>query len=587
MSYLSLPAGLPKLSKATISFWFRVPREVIDAVAADYNSWRDGDAPKHRFMGVVPLITFGPTDLKSREFYFSQRVTGAFPGELNYVWSDGSGAPDCAGAGYDISQQSPPGPFTDGHYSFEQGNGVLAGGDEDLDGSYIGVFCGGEEPILDVSITMPQDNLATFKGTWPVTVSRTWSGPIKEYFKGGLGECPGAPPGRYFTQEGHPLGPGRLCFLETFDTFGTTEHKEGNADVILGRMPETFRTIPFWNPDQGIGDRAQRVTTGAKIAPDQWHHVLISFDFTGPVTTEGQLNSISRNAGSQTGDNPLPPNSTGDRTSSACRMRIALNDEHLGGEKLSVYWPEGYGDDGAILSVNGYYVANDVVDQITETNNPNFACDGIAATQITTADAPSYDFTPDKVDMSQIGIPASEAHVDFIKKVEMAELQIFTDVTVDTYFAKTRQAFIDYPPGVEPKYLSNPDTGEPILDPSTAEPQRNSKGKPIIDSMTGRPVPDMNTAQPKKDPKGMVPAPLSRAASLLKKKPEVLLHMSKNWKIGKNTGSYQDGASVPDDPDNPASGSTFYPGKFEPTGQIKTWKPDPKVGETVGKTVDS
>jgi hypothetical protein len=97
----------------------------------------------------------------------------------------------------------------------------------------------------------------------------------------------------------------------------------------------------------------------------------------------------------------------------------------------------------------------------------------------------------------------------------MAELQIFTDVTLDTGDEPKRRAFIDY--------------------------VRDNDGNPIEDEDGKR------TLEPV-DPE--------KAEELLGKKPEILLHTSANWKAGNNTGSL---------------------GPFTPTGGINSYKPDPSL----------
>src|SRR6201981_3296070 len=64
MSYLMLPDGLPDVSKAVISFWFRVPKETLDATAAAYVHAVDAGDNIPPFNGITPLVVFGPDDVK-------------------------------------------------------------------------------------------------------------------------------------------------------------------------------------------------------------------------------------------------------------------------------------------------------------------------------------------------------------------------------------------------------------------------------------------------------------------------------------------------------------------------------------------
>ena len=135
--------------------------------------------------------------------------------------------------------------------------------------------------------------------------------------------------------------------------------------------------------------------------------------------------------------------------------------------------------------------------------------------------------------------------------------------------------FIDHPEDFEAKDLLD-ENGQPVMDPESGDIQTGKGGKPMIDSDTGRPMRVPGTQQPKKDPRGMVPQPAKKADSLMKQKADIRIHGSANWKKGRNTGGIGAGSD----------GQIIPRGQFEPMGQIKVWKPDPVLGETVGKTVE-
>jgi hypothetical protein len=131
----------------------------------------------------------------------------------------------------------------------------------------------------------------------------------------------------------------------------------------------------------------------------------------------------------------------------------------------------------------------------------------------------------------------------------MAELQIFTGVSLDTGNETKRRAFIDgdgYP--VPPVEIQKTDT-------TTGAPMFDEFGQPIME-----------------------PPP---AEKLLAQKPDVVLHGSGNWAKGTNTGP----AKVPDpnfvpDPDHPDDPAPLIPDpakKLEPTGKIVRYKPDPSL----------
>ena len=136
----------------------------------------------------------------------------------------------------------------------------------------------------------------------------------------------------------------------------------------------------------------------------------------------------------------------------------------------------------------------------------------------------NYDYTPvpirtdSNTGPAAVGIPASVEHESHILRVEMAEFQLFTAVTLDTAIVKNRRAFI------------------------------GGDGKPVAPTK-----------------KITATDPTSGSIELLGKRPEILLHTSANWKNGKNTGSI----GLSDD------GDAIPAGQFEPTGGIASYKPDP------------
>jgi hypothetical protein len=115
-----------------------------------------------------------------------------------------------------------------------------------------------------------------------------------------------------------------------------------------------------------------------------------------------------------------------------------------------------------------------------------------------------------------------------IETVELAELQIFSGVTLNTSSETNRRAFIDY--------------------------ERDEAGNPIRDEDGKRSLKPVNPKQ---------------AEELLGQKPDILLHGSTKWQNGQNTGS------LGIDPD----GEEIPSGQFQPTGEIKKYSPDPSIVE--------
>lgn len=536
MSFLTSSVIVPDTGKAVISLWFRVPQKSIDDITTEYQEYLKAvDAanaagtdppPRRPFLGIVPLMTFGPTSLKAREYYLEMQATGPFPGRYEETWSNGPFG-DCVGAGWQ-EVVSDAGDWEDSHYTFTPG-GTLSGKKFDLDGSYIGVECTsqhGDFPALSVNIVMPESNRASMPGAYPAAVEHT-SGPA--YFLSGSGcgvTMHFAGPDTQF--------PGRLCYDTThFSSFETVIY-EGNADVVAGRVPETFRLLPA----QPAGAHSLDVSfpssrpykSGAKIEADHWHHLLLSFDFTNQVSTKGQLISQAKDGTSTSGDTPVV-GGEGGRTSSTGLMWVALDNKNLTRLELSAFWPDGYSNPNGVLPINGMVVAQYVNFSIVNTNIPISVCDGIDLTTTQVQQLPEYSYLPSSVSFANLGLPASKAHSDAVRQVEMAELQIFTGVALDTGKTVNRLAFIGNGKPVPP-------TQKKEVDPSTKQVTKESG-----------------------------------SIELLGKEPELLLHKSRNWIKGISTGSLATGVD--------RAGKTTP--TLEPVGEIISYKPDPSLGGDQGK----
>lgn len=442
MGYIELSTEVPGTKEFVLDLWFRVPQKTLNSIRAEYVAWRDSEdqPPRRRFLGIVPIMTFGKTKMKSRPYYFGQRTVGTWPGEFDLTWSDGvHGFPTCDGAGW---VGVPHGglvagdPDKSSHYSFikETTDYVLASDENnDLDGSYIGIDCTGDVPTITVNIVMPVENTATYKGASPIIKTRTYSGELKNYF--GSGTCPGSI-GTYFD-----TSLAKICYVNTFDTLSIAEVTEGNADVISGYVPQTFRLGgPASRVKAGV-DLGLQNYTGPEITGDHWHNLLLSGKFTNRVRTRGQL--LTSNIDRSVNTTPTPEaNSSGKRTISTCQMWMSIDDKNLTKSDLSVYWPKGYKDLNAILPVGGMYVAESVNYNVVETNNLNIACGGVAETRTLTNVLPSYDFIPGDVPIGTVALPARGDYVDAIRQVEVGSLRMFTDVSQDWKDEKIRRAFI-------------------------------------------------------------------------------------------------------------------------------------------------
>jgi hypothetical protein len=523
MSYLKSGTSPSSARKAVVSLWFRVPQQTIDDITHEYQKWKAenddplGDpGPRRRFLGIVPLMTFGPANLNSLDVYQALRETGDFPGWYEETWHENL---DCSITGW-TETITQAGQWKDSFFSFGSGgeDALLIERAFVLDGSYIGVDCTAEDkiPVLSVNIVMPKSAKASMPGAVPAVVSHT-SGP--SYVLVGTGVCPGAPDLYFTTEDDFPLPPGILCYTEPHFTSSQTKVYEGNAEVLWGRVPETFRLCPAITAGAHTIDASVEFK-GATIAPDHWHHLLLSFDFTKEVKTSGQLVEQTIDHGVNSGESPSF-GGEGDRTEGTGMMWVALDDINLTGRKLSAFWPDKYHNLNGVLSINAMAVAQSVNYSIIETNDPASLCNGVDYTITQSQNVPRYSYLPSAVDMSNISLPAAEAYVDAIRRCEMAELQIFLDVSLDTSDIRKRRAFID------------------------------AKGNPVAPDKTSSPD-----------------DPSSGSIDLLGKRPDILLHSSSNWIKGRNTGS----TGVTDE------GNQIREGQFTPIGGIASYTPDPSLG---------
>jgi hypothetical protein len=218
------------------------------------------------------------------------------------------------------------------------------------------------------------------------------------------------------------------------------------------------------------------------VKEDQWNHLLISWELVGGG---GNKMWCAINDKNKDG-NDLP---------ALCDLSTMGPNEH------SSSTPYYNGGKGKFVSV------------------PDFGPTNVPSDPVQTPGPPSANRSSDDIGGT---IPIAP-----IQKVELAELQIFTGITLNTSIESNRRAFIDF---------ERDEDGNPI---------RNDEGKRTL-----RPV---NPEQ---------------AEELLRKKPEVLLHGSSDWIDGQNTGST--GINYGVDPPQ------IKPdGQFKPTGKITAYTPDP------------
>jgi hypothetical protein len=349
--------------------------------------------------------------------------------------------------------------------------------------SYIGINCG-TDTLLTINLETHEHG--NIKGFYQAIDYQSQTDQI-DYNVGG-------------SESGHPPPP----YSEVIHTrtYGDYSNSRLNAT-------ECFRTL--LNADDPAG--------GITVEPDKWHHLLLSIDLTNDCITHGTFGIGA------------PPITVGQGTDNAPKMWLAYDDVNKTNKDLSYYWPDGYFDPNAILTLNAYQIAG-------WHNEPPSDFQDAAGTwhffTVTGVNAPAFSYAPlISSNAETFGIPASVVFVDNIYPVELAELQFFTGVMLDTSVEANRRAFID------------------------------ADGKPV----------DPNKKASDDDP-------LSGSIELIGQQPSILLHGSNNWIAGKNTGPMIDNPDY--DPTKPESADNpkLIPDpnlQFTPTGKIVSYTPDPSL----------
>lgn len=529
MGYLNLErSAVPDFTKAVISLWFRVPQASIDKCLAAYippgpgktiingvpgtiyqqvpdgavgsNVGQTSDAPPflQPLNGVIPLVTFG--EIIDGAYLTKNTGVNVPSGVTSEVWLVVS---PC---NFSLLSSSTVDQFeqtttTDQTYT--------------RDPSYIGIDCSQDTPVLRVNLQTADfpEMSNIFAGVMPGNFN---SGLIK-VAEGvttdpGGGLCSGLIPLFLLPPDpdaGQPVNPG---FADA--PFNSTTTYSDNADFYKNAYPEVF------------GGSSPTIT----ITPDQWHCLILSFDLTGEVNATGTVSGDDAPA----------------TMSSSCKMWVALDDVNYTDFDLpTANWSIFGGDgpppapiDGAgpndiftirAIETYGFFVspANESFDDVERNGQWGH-------TTITGAGNPAtYSFSPSGLPCNKqpIGIPASADFVDNIYKVEMAEFQMFTGVTLDTGVEANRRAFI--------------------------APDKNGRLLPVNPFAVG----SLSDPTAGLDPTSFIAPPAPQ--KLLGQKPDIALTSSSfNWIGGVNTGT-----------------AAKAGGKFKATGTIKPFLPNPVVGK--------
>lgn len=175
---------------------------------------------------------------------------------------------------------------------------------------------------------------------------------------------------------------------------------DGDIVEVFIERPDCF----FMGGGNGLTLGHQKTT----VVADQWHHALISFDLSGSCTNTRVL----------VDDGP----STTDSISTGSSFTWALDDVPKVGESM---FPSGNWQDYGASDASGIITQNVIT--------PILGDEGSTATWSSASIASNA---------NPIGIPASVEYVDSVYNIQMSEVQIFFDVTIDARVEGDRRAFV-------------------------------------------------------------------------------------------------------------------------------------------------
>jgi len=282
----------------------------------------------------------------------------------------------------------------------------------------------------------------------------------------------------------------------------------GNMPGVKDSVIEDVSWSLTRNQPEYYGGKSSTVT----VTPDTWHHLLISWDISGSVSAH----SAATPDGTAT---------TWDGIDSASSMWVAFDDKNYTGNDLPADWPDG-GPPNAIITPN----AMNVADRQASINA-------------------TYNLTSPKMESAPICIPSGNIYyygggtIEFPYHVEMAELQVFTGVTLDTSVETNRRLFIV----PDKKGVLKPVNPSPIYIPIA----KTAVGDPT----TWEDGADLPAFVP--PPSALDPSAVGSGNKLLGTPAIDFTKASLNWMMGRNLGSLK--------------------GRVVRTGKIKAYFPDPSI----------
>jgi len=486
MSYLELTAGIAEFDRAIISLWFRIPAESMIA-AAD-----EPESPDRVMKHLIPLLTFGR----------KQQETELIPQTENLC-----------------DPVDAFGPFLITTTDFEEG------AEFDLAPCYIAVDCSdtdtdqGNEMAGVLVINIQMSDTATGTGIAAFDLSAESRVPSNEEQVNAWQELCDTPGSGWTFQRNDQIDDDGIITPHSY--FVEAAGIEDLSEDVLEAKPDLFY-----------------VETLPPIKPDQWHHLLLSFDLgkdgiktTGPGRNPDPTESINRWRNVSEG------------AINFAKMWFALDDVDYRGRRRIKY-EEGtpdlehepkyeyhfgpYSVDCSIQQPDGTYPETPAGDPNGILTKAGFDPARFGTSTVTLGNTflpvPEYTFDSHNIPSGQngdtaapMGIPASADYVEHIYQIELAEFQMWTGQTLDTGDENNRRLFIS-------------DSGKPV------SPTVANKGR-VDQSIEGL------------------------------GKPTVMLHGSKKWIKGQNAGT----AGIDDD------GKVIDDGQFVPTARIIGWRPNPSL----------
>lgn len=204
-----------------------------------------------------------------------------------------------------------------------------------------------------------------------------------------------------------------VTWIPVYDVYEPHETIEDVSYIEVGE-PESFLIVPTFTVDV-----------------DQWHHLLVSFDFStdvdvvafeGEAATEDELREKT--------------------IKSFCKVWFAFDDENKKGKDNI-----GNNRDASFRSISGWTPAdkNGVIPMNAEAAIFTYVKPPVKDPLDHVAESPEYHWvaSPLPINGGPVGLPASADYVETIYHCEMAEFQFFGNLVLDTANMNNRRMFVD------------------------------------------------------------------------------------------------------------------------------------------------